>query len=85
MNIHAVDVQVALRAARLACETNPTSAVAWNSRIALEAAAVAAATGAKAGSSSSNLLELIKQGLQQVPAAEAEQLWQQVGTNCNKL
>jgi hypothetical protein len=76
-------VQVALKAARLACEARPQSAAAWQLRLQQEAAAKAS----KAGSSSSaaaaaggvQLLDVIKLGLEQVPAAEAQELWQQVG------
>jgi hypothetical protein len=75
--------QVALKAARLACEAHPSSAAAWQLRLQQEAAA----QGSKYGSSSSSgaaagsgqLLAVIKQGLQHVPTAEAEQLWLQVG------
>jgi hypothetical protein len=74
--------QVALKAARLACEAHPSSAAAWQLRLQQEAAA----KGSKPGSSSSGaaagpgqLLAVIKQGLQHVPTAEAEQLWLQVG------
>jgi hypothetical protein len=75
--------QVALKAARLACEAHPRSAAAWQLRLQQEAAA----KGSKASSSSSSgaaagsvqLLAVVKQGLQQVPTAEAEQLWLQVG------
>jgi hypothetical protein len=79
--IHACcTLQVALKAARLACQAHPTSAAAWQLRLQQEAAAKG---GSKAGSSSSScsdgqLLAVVKQALEQVPAADAEGLWQQV-------
>ncbi|WIA28100.1 hypothetical protein OEZ86_010682 [Tetradesmus obliquus] len=78
--------KVALRAARLACEAHPKAAAAWQLRLQQEATA----KGSKAGSSSSSaaaagsvqLLDVIKQGLGQVPAAEAEVLWLQAFELC---
>ncbi|WIA08040.1 hypothetical protein OEZ85_007510 [Tetradesmus obliquus] len=78
--------KVALRAARLACEAHPKAAAAWQLRLQQEAAA----KGSKASSSSSSaaaagsvqLLDVIKQGLGQVPAAKAEVLWLQAFELC---
>lgn len=78
-------LQVALKAARLATDAHPRSAAAWQTRVELEASHVAAAStvSAPVGSSSGSqqqqqqLFVLVTQALKQVPAAEAEQIWQQ--------
>eukprot|EP00882_Tetradesmus_deserticola_P011582 GHRQ01012254.1.p1 GENE.GHRQ01012254.1~~GHRQ01012254.1.p1 ORF type:complete len:296 (+),score=166.05 GHRQ01012254.1:430-1317(+) len=75
-------LQVALKAARLACDAHPSSAAAWRLRLQQEAAASNHGSSSRAAAPG-QLLAVVKQGLQQVPTAEAEALWLQAFELCS--
>jgi hypothetical protein len=73
------DLQVALKAARLATEAHPRDPTAWQTRIKLESHSLSSSTAAADNRTQQQqqLFVLVTQALKLVPAAEAEALWDQ--------
>jgi hypothetical protein len=64
---------MALKAAKLACGAFPSSPTVWKRRVALEARLRGGSTAA-----AGQLLAVIREALQHVPADKAPEMWLQV-------